>query len=840
MKKERITKQNNPVANKQSTQPRTPRSNLPLPTPQPLFPRSKPPLPTPHPLLPILITVLILSTCQYFIEQPQTPTTVINGFFSLIIEGAERTILPKNTQDDFAHYTLKFTPNCEACDDDHECGDRIAKTVPGTLAEVTQPIPLDIGVWDLVVTAYIDAAGTKPVARKSLSIQIVSGENYSRCIKLQPIEEGKGIFSWEIDFSDIDDSVIAIMTIYDMDWEVIDIYYFEDFEGEEDYEIIAHTDSIDTLDADTYRVVIELKDSAGRKIERREILHIYRNMDSFFEAEFLTAQFVDVYGISLSPSADKDFGEAAYDYEAQTPHSVTITNTGNQPTGELTIGLSGNDADSFSLSTTTMGSIAIGGEDDFTVTPNTGLGIRAYTATVTVTGGYGINKSFDVNFTVEIASVSIDETPQVVTYNVDAHEFIIIGVPDTGFNITYNQSDDDVTPINAGSYNVVITRAADGNYTEFSTTITNGLVIEKANPVVNWPDNLKAASWQQTLSSIFLAGNGTGTPGIFTWTNPGTVIENETQYPMKFTPDDTVNFNEPVELVTVNIVDAITSDIGIEMVWIPAGTFMMGSPSIEPNRGTGNTEFQHEVTLTKGFYMGIYLVTQEQWLAVMGGSNPSNFQSITTGLNTDRFPVEQVSWYDAIVFCNRLSIMEGLSPAYSIGGSANPDDWGAVPTNSNSTWDAVQIVQDSTGYRLPTEAQWEYACRAGTEIAFNWDSNQITSDQANFDASWFTYNGSPFGDWLSRTSQVGDYLPNAWGLYDMHGNVFEWCWDWFDQNYYIDPNAEIDPMGAVSGSYRVIRGGSWNGIGQYLRSAQRGDSNPWNRNDYYGFRLVRP
>ncbi|MCL2765172.1 MAG: formylglycine-generating enzyme family protein, partial [Treponema sp.] len=144
----------------------------------------------------------------------------------------------------------------------------------------------------------------------------------------------------------------------------------------------------------------------------------------------------------------------------------------------------------------------------------------------------------------------------------------------------------------------------------------------------------------------------------------------------------------------------------------------------------------------------------------------------------------------------------------------------------------------ASGYRLPTEAQWEYACRAGTSTAFNWGTNQITSDQANFNAFFYQYNDSPAGEYREATTEVGRFTANAWGLYDMHGNVWEWCWDWYD-NY---PSGSVsDPTGADSGSYRVMRGGGWFTEGQNLRSAYRDNyDDPWSYGNNYGFRLVRP
>ena len=286
------------------------------------------------------------------------------------------------------------------------------------------------------------------------------------------------------------------------------------------------------------------------------------------------------------------------------------------------------------------------------------------------------------------------------------------------------------------------------------------------------------------------------------------------------------NYNAGTHSVSAGIATAggpVTSSIDIEMVPIPAGTFMMGSPASEPNRGSDET--QHSVTLS-AFSMSKYQVTQGQYQAVMG-SNPSDFKTAVSGESgtPGKLPVECVSWYDALVFCNKLSIAEGLTPAYSISGKTNPADWGAVPTNSNATWNAVVIVAGSTGYRLPTEAQWEYACRAGTTTAYN------TGDTISDNTGWYTSNSG------SKTHEVGKKPANAWGLYDMHGNVWEWCWDW---NGDYSSSAQTDPMGASSGTDRVDRGGSWGYSAGDLRSAFRICDYPSGRYNNLGFRLVRP
>ncbi|MCL1958277.1 MAG: formylglycine-generating enzyme family protein [Spirochaetes bacterium] len=268
----------------------------------------------------------------------------------------------------------------------------------------------------------------------------------------------------------------------------------------------------------------------------------------------------------------------------------------------------------------------------------------------------------------------------------------------------------------------------------------------------------------------------------------------------------------------------ITSSTGIELASIPAGTFMMGSPESANNN---DNEIQHSVTLTKSFYMGKYQVTQEQYQMVMG-SNPSNFSSSPQeGETQGKRPVERVRWYDALVFCNKLSMMEGLDPVYSIGDSDNPADWGAIPASNNAVWNGVVMDMSKNGYRLPTEAEWEYACRAETTTAYN------MGDTISDDTGWYKSNS---GD---KTHEVGLKPANAWGLHDMHGNVWEWCWDWYNPGYYSSSPTN-DPLGASSGPVRVVRGGSWYNSAENLRSAYRGGNDPNGRYINLGFRLVRP
>jgi formylglycine-generating enzyme required for sulfatase activity len=206
--------------------------------------------------------------------------------------------------------------------------------------------------------------------------------------------------------------------------------------------------------------------------------------------------------------------------------------------------------------------------------------------------------------------------------------------------------------------------------------------------------------------------------------------------------------------------------------------------------------------------MGRYEVTQREWQEVMG-SNPSDFKGAD-------LPVENVSWYDAIEYCNKRSIKEGLSPAYTRNGD-------------NVTWN-----RNANGYRLPTEAEWEYACRVGTTKPFH-TGNNITTAQGNYDGN-YPYNGNGKGTYREMTWEVGSGAANGWGLYDMHGNVWEWCWDWYGA---YGSGSQTDPSGPASGSRQVLRGGSWEDSAQYLRSACRVSDGPSARYSRCGFRLVR-
>jgi formylglycine-generating enzyme required for sulfatase activity len=245
----------------------------------------------------------------------------------------------------------------------------------------------------------------------------------------------------------------------------------------------------------------------------------------------------------------------------------------------------------------------------------------------------------------------------------------------------------------------------------------------------------------------------------------------------------------PVSSASQSFREDLGKGVTLDMVKIPGGTFLMGSPKSEEGHRDSESP-QHSVTIAP-FYMGKFAVTQAQYQAVMG-DNPANFKG-------DQRPVERVSWHDAIAFCQKLSEKTG------------------------------------NHYRLPSEAEWEYACRAGTTTPFYFGET-ITSDLVNFNGG-FTYGAASKGICRGTTTEVGSFPPNEFGLYDMHGNVWEWCADRWHGNYKgapIDGNAWMDG----DSNYRLLRGGSWYFNPADCRSAIRNFDSPDSRDLNLGFRVV--
>jgi formylglycine-generating enzyme required for sulfatase activity len=425
-----------------------------------------------------------------------------------------------------------------------------------------------------------------------------------------------------------------------------------------------------------------------------------------------------------------------------------------------------------------------------------------------------------------------------------------------------------------GAGTATITATAKGNTSQADTvTVTVTPVIAVTGVALDLSSFFLVVGDQKTLTPTLSPSNATNDGVSWASYNIGVAMVQQNGTVIGTGPGTTtivVTTNDGKrEAECVVTVAAVAPPID-GMVWIYPGTFMMGSPLDEPE--SLDAEIPHQVTLTKGFYMGEHPVTQAEFKAVMGYDS-SFFPSYSRNLYADRkdeFPTERLMWYEAIMYCNFLSEDMGLQPVYAMykkdalfanypydywikdnpdNWSTDVEDWGRLEDATVHRWDYIRVLEGN-GYRLPTEAQWEYACRAETTTAFHtgnsmygpvMDEGLVVGGNANFYGPVAYDNGYVSidnGIALFQTIPGGEFPPNKWGLYDMHGNVAEWCFDWYGS--YRGATTNIDPTGPEFGSFRILRGGSYYDFAMDIRSASRYAMRAYSYDSDVGFRIVVP
>ena len=526
-----------------------------------------------------------------------------------------------------------------------------------------------------------------------------------------------------------------------------------------------------------------------------------------------------VIGVTVSPNPAVVIRGAIHTFTATVtgdnnpPQYVTWTVEGggvgtsiNATTGFLTV--AADETSNLTVRATSTFNTAVSGTAAVTV-PQPAVTVSPSTAVV--------NRGGTETFTASVTGIGIGNPPQTVTWTVEG------GGAGTSINasglltVASNEPASSLTVRAASTFNTAVSGTAAVTIPPTITSVT----VSPSTAVLN------RGGTETFTATVIGIGNPTQT---VTWTVEGggagtsinasgllTVASNEPA--SSLTVRATSTFNTAVSgMVAVGVLQP--NPLPIDMVRINPG-------SVTPIGGS-------TITITAGFYIGRHQVTQHQWQEVMAGNNnyisatPSWFRAggngaaQVTGQDTANFPVESVSLFEILVFINRLSEQRGRTPVYSIGGSTDPDDWGPVPTHNFSpniaAWNAVTI-EPGNGYRLPTSTQWEFAARAKEPTDFHngvdWVSEAITAPLVA-PIAWIWHNSG------NRTHHVGTRAANAWGLHDMHGNVWEWCW------------------GDTPGGH-LLHGGSWNSYASHARASNQWNFNiPHNRWYGRGFRLVRP
>jgi formylglycine-generating enzyme required for sulfatase activity len=554
------------------------------------------------------------------------------------------------------------------------------------------------------------------------------------------------------------------------------------------------------------------------------------------EGKDFTQEFKIVFTSTKAAGAAVGIPSASWDFASKTITVSAVTAPANGQSVEYALSTSGA-ADPADL--TWVGKLTFtNADDDIAIDTTYYIYARSASNENYNEGTASISEGITTSAPVSVTGVTLNKTGTSLT--VGGTETLTATVaPANAANKTVTWSSSNtatatvnngiVTAVAAGTANITV-KTEDGGFTAACSVTVISASVPATGVTLNKTTASLTVGGTETLTATVAPANATNK--IVTWESSNTAVATVSGGMVTAvsagTADITVTTADGGFTATCSVtVTQSSTTVSIEMVQIPGGSFEMGNP--DTSVGDSDERPVHTVTLS-AFSMGKYQVTQAQYQAVMGAL-PSSLTSGTNYGRGDNYPVYYVSWYDAIVFCNRLSMTEGLTPAYRISGSTNPADWGAVPTSSNSTWNAAVIVSGSTGYRLPTEAQWEYAAKGGDPTANGWEGYTYSGSNTVGDVAWYSDNSS------SRTHEVGKKSPNGLGLYDMSGNVREWCWDRYGS---YSSGAQTDPVGAVSGADRVARGGCWFNSAAYVRSAFRIYYPPSDRANGIGFRLVRP
>jgi formylglycine-generating enzyme required for sulfatase activity len=415
----------------------------------------------------------------------------------------------------------------------------------------------------------------------------------------------------------------------------------------------------------------------------------------------------------------------------------------------------------------------------------------------------------------------------------------------------------------AGNAQVVLgwTEPSDTDFAKVEISGTGFTTVEvtKGTATTTLTGLTNGTAYTFTVKSVDTAGNksagvtATATPVVPDTTAPADVMglratAGDTQVELGWTEPSDTDF-EKVEIsgtgfTTVEVTKGTAATTITGLTNGTAYTFTVKSVDTTGNKSAGATVtatpmIPSMISVTGGtfnngtaamtvssFYMGKYEITQAEWQAVMG-SNPSSFATTpASGEVQENRPVEQVSWYACIVYCNKRSINESLTPCYTISNSTNPADWGSVPTSSDSTWNAVTCNMATNGYRLPTEAEWEFAARGGNStLGYTYSGSNTVGDVA-----WYSSNSS------NMTHEVGKKDANELGLCDMSGNVWEWCQNWYAAYPSTD---QTDYTGPATGFNRLTRGGSFNSGESSCHTTSQGSSSPSYIDRNLGFRVVR-